>query len=154
MATSLQDHAPLSTMSQKDVRKFFYLNNRIGFFGLLKVEKEVIECMNRALKYLEVEINCSRSDRYSLSKYRAGTILSTFSNFLTSTTIMFIFSCNSIIILSYLLSVNSIKIEKIQDALIVNSKSNLQSNCSACICQCMPYPIIIIIMLLCQLLYK
>jgi hypothetical protein len=110
--------------------------------------------MTRALKYLEVEINCSRSDRYSLSKYRAGTILSTFSNFLTSTTIMFIFSCNSIIILSYLLSVNSIKIEKIQDALIVNSKSNLQSNCSACICQCMPYPIIIIIMLLCQLLYK
>ncbi len=30
--------------------------------------------MNRALKYLEVELNCPTSDRYSLSKYRAGTI--------------------------------------------------------------------------------
>jgi hypothetical protein len=40
----------------------------------LKVEKEVIECMTRALKYLEVELNCSTSDRYSISKYRAGTI--------------------------------------------------------------------------------
>jgi hypothetical protein len=38
------------------------------------VEKEVIECMTRALKYLEVELNCPSSDRYSLSKYRAGTI--------------------------------------------------------------------------------
>jgi hypothetical protein len=34
----------------------------------------VIECMTRALKYLEVELNCPSSDRYSLSKYRAGTI--------------------------------------------------------------------------------
>jgi hypothetical protein len=30
--------------------------------------------MTRALKYLEVELNCSTSDRHSLSKYRAGTI--------------------------------------------------------------------------------
>ncbi|CAF0756223.1 unnamed protein product [Adineta ricciae] len=56
MATSLQDHAPLTTMSQEDV------------------EKEVIECMTRALKYLDVELNHPYSDRYSLAKYRAGTI--------------------------------------------------------------------------------
>lgn len=30
--------------------------------------------MTRALKYLEVELNCPTSDRYILSKYRAGTI--------------------------------------------------------------------------------
>ncbi|CAF1135868.1 unnamed protein product [Adineta steineri] len=56
MATSLQDHAPLSTMTQEDV------------------EKEVIECMTRALKYLDVELNYSSSDRSPLAKYRAGTI--------------------------------------------------------------------------------
>ncbi|CAF1159902.1 unnamed protein product [Rotaria sordida] len=56
MAISLQDYAPLSTMSQEDV------------------EKEVIECMTRALKYLEVELHCPLSNRYSLAKYRAGTI--------------------------------------------------------------------------------
>ena len=39
-----------------------------------QVEKEVIECMTRALKYLDVELNCPLSDRYSLAKYRAGTI--------------------------------------------------------------------------------
>ncbi|CAF1273348.1 unnamed protein product [Rotaria sordida] len=38
MVILLQDYAPLSTMSQEDV------------------EKEVIECMTRALKYLEVEL--------------------------------------------------------------------------------------------------
>ncbi|CAF3023383.1 unnamed protein product [Rotaria sp. Silwood2] len=56
MAISLQDYAPLSTMSQEDV------------------EKEVIECMTRALKYLEVELHYPSSNRYSLAKYRAGTI--------------------------------------------------------------------------------
>lgn len=30
--------------------------------------------MTRALKYLEVELNCQTSERYSLAKYRAGTI--------------------------------------------------------------------------------
>lgn len=30
--------------------------------------------MTRALKYLEVELNAPTSDRYSLAKYRAGTI--------------------------------------------------------------------------------
>ena len=34
----------------------------------------MIECMTRALKYLEVELNCPSSDRHSLAKYRAGTI--------------------------------------------------------------------------------
>jgi len=56
MATSLQDYAPLSSVSQDDV------------------EKEVIECMNRALKYLDVELNYAASDRSALAKYRAGTI--------------------------------------------------------------------------------
>ncbi|UJR27243.1 hypothetical protein I4U23_008538 [Adineta vaga] len=56
MATSLQDHAPLSTMSQEDI------------------EKEVIECMTRALKYLDADLNHPSSDRYCLAKYRAGTI--------------------------------------------------------------------------------
>lgn len=39
-----------------------------------QVEKEVIECMNRALKYLDVELNYAASDRSALAKYRAGTI--------------------------------------------------------------------------------
>ncbi|CAF1323294.1 unnamed protein product [Adineta steineri] len=56
MATSLQDYAPLSTMSQDDI------------------EKEVIDCMTRALKYLDVELNTPSSDRYSNAKYRAATI--------------------------------------------------------------------------------
>ncbi|CAF0946151.1 unnamed protein product [Rotaria sordida] len=56
MATSLQDYAPLSTMSQEDI------------------EKEIIDCMTRALKYLDVELNTPSSDRYSLAKYRAATI--------------------------------------------------------------------------------
>jgi len=30
--------------------------------------------MTRALKYLEVELNCHVSERYSIAKYRAGTI--------------------------------------------------------------------------------
>lgn len=34
----------------------------------------MIECMTRALKYLEVELNSPTSDRYSLARYRAGTI--------------------------------------------------------------------------------
>ena len=41
---------------------------------VFQVEKEVIECMNRALKYLDVELNFSASDRSPLAKYRAGTI--------------------------------------------------------------------------------
>ncbi|UJR21959.1 hypothetical protein I4U23_025027 [Adineta vaga] len=56
MATALQDYAPLSTTSQDDI------------------EKEVIDCMTRALKYLENELNTPSSDRYSLAKYRAATI--------------------------------------------------------------------------------
>ncbi|CAF4333399.1 unnamed protein product, partial [Adineta steineri] len=52
----LQDYAPLSTMSQDDI------------------EKEVIDCMTRALKYLDVELNTPSSDRYSNAKYRAATI--------------------------------------------------------------------------------
>ncbi|CAF0938718.1 unnamed protein product [Adineta ricciae] len=56
MATSLQDYAPLSSTSQDDI------------------EKEVIDCMTRALKYLEIELSTPSSDRYSLAKYRAATI--------------------------------------------------------------------------------
>ncbi|CAF3327196.1 unnamed protein product [Rotaria socialis] len=56
MAISLQDFAPLSTTSQEDV------------------EKEVIECMTRALKYLDVELHYPTSNRYLLAKYRAGTV--------------------------------------------------------------------------------
>ncbi len=43
-------------------------------YFFIKIEKEVIECMTRALKYLEVELHYSSSDRSSLAKYRAGTI--------------------------------------------------------------------------------
>ena len=39
-----------------------------------QVEKEVIECMTRALKYLDVELSNPSSDRYSSAKYRAATI--------------------------------------------------------------------------------
>lgn len=38
------------------------------------MEKEVIECMNRALKYLDVELNINWSERLRWAKYRAGTI--------------------------------------------------------------------------------
>ncbi|CAM4821998.1 unnamed protein product [Rotaria magnacalcarata] len=56
MATALQDFAPLMTMSQDDI------------------EKEIIDCMTRALKYIEVELATPSSDRYALAKYRAATI--------------------------------------------------------------------------------
>lgn len=49
------------------------------------------------------------------------------------------FSCNSIIILNYWLSVHSVEIDKIQNARIINSTSIFQSNSSTCICQCMIY---------------
>jgi hypothetical protein len=39
-----------------------------------QIEKEVIDCMTRALKYLDVELNTPSSDRYSLAKYRAAII--------------------------------------------------------------------------------
>jgi hypothetical protein len=38
------------------------------------MEKEVIDCMTRALKYLDVELNAVTSDRHTLAKYRAATI--------------------------------------------------------------------------------
>ncbi|CAF3354797.1 unnamed protein product, partial [Rotaria socialis] len=56
MATSLQDYAPLITMSQDDI------------------EKEIIDCMTRALKHLDIELNTPSSHRYTLAKYRAATI--------------------------------------------------------------------------------
>ncbi|CAF4137074.1 unnamed protein product [Rotaria magnacalcarata] len=56
MATSLQDYAPLITMSQDDI------------------EKEIIDCMTRALKHLDIELNTPSSNRYTLAKYRAATI--------------------------------------------------------------------------------
>jgi hypothetical protein len=40
----------------------------------LQIEKEVIDCMTHALKYLNVELNTPSSDRYTLAKYRAATI--------------------------------------------------------------------------------
>ncbi len=43
------------------------------------------------------------------------------------------------IILSYLLFGNSIIIDKIENARIINSTSTFQSNCSTCICQCLAY---------------
>jgi len=39
MATSLQDHVPLSTMSQEDLNKFFYLNDRIRCFLFIEGRK-------------------------------------------------------------------------------------------------------------------
>jgi len=74
MATSLQDYAPLTTMTQDDVGKRTRNFRFLIFFFVLKIEKEVIDCMTRALKYLEIELNNSSSDRYSLAKYRAGII--------------------------------------------------------------------------------
>ncbi|CAF4847055.1 unnamed protein product, partial [Rotaria socialis] len=56
MATSLQDYAPLITMSQDDI------------------EKEIIDCMTRALKHLYIELNTPSSHHYTLAKYRATTI--------------------------------------------------------------------------------
>ena len=48
------------------------MNLNVGLF--LQIEKEVIDCMTRALKYLDVELNNPSADRYSLAKYRAATI--------------------------------------------------------------------------------
>ncbi|CAF0996025.1 unnamed protein product [Rotaria sordida] len=43
------------------------------------------------------------------------------------------------VILSYLLLVNSIKINQILNSHVINSTSDFQSNCSTCICQCIKY---------------
>ncbi|CAF3929034.1 unnamed protein product [Rotaria sp. Silwood1] len=57
MAILLQDYAPFSTMSHADV------------------EKEVIECMTRALKNLEVELHCPSSNPSTPSSTSLSTLL-------------------------------------------------------------------------------
>lgn len=50
---------------------------------------------------------------------------------------MLIFSCISMFILHQFIFVQSIQIETIQKARIVNTTNSLQFNCSTCICQCL-----------------